>query len=401
MKLHKTLRKGTIERDDYLPVADMLSELLKVIGIDLSRMPHRMNQSMNYSKSKTFQTSSSTGAMNTSTQRLYNESGGFVSGEQETSALEMNDDFLAGVVVVPSSERPEDHYAGSSRLGRQSMLIRMERLFDDVADRLTKVTYASKTEEYNTVHLPLLEDHVPPDMSPSYTSKPVVIGDAVPVPAKCPKAVEQLLEAALAHHNLGSFQESLKFLEAARLQQIELFRKEAEARRVAAAIRKKEKEAEAERARALEEAKAHAKGKIKEKDRRSSFDEVSTRSEGSQTMTGASENKTGGGDTTGKPTVETAAADSSAAKFDPRPPVEHELYIVICKGNVYQSSGDDEQALMQYMAGWERAVSRGSADWEVICLNCVGLLCYFNLRYDLALKCFSEVAAYRTEVWAQ
>lgn len=34
-------------------------------------------------------------------------------------------------------------------------------------------------------------------------SKPVVIGDALPVPAECPDSVEQLLEASLAHHNLG------------------------------------------------------------------------------------------------------------------------------------------------------------------------------------------------------
>jgi hypothetical protein len=34
-------------------------------------------------------------------------------------------------------------------------------------------------------------------------SKPVVIGDALHVPAQCPDSVEQLLEASLAHHNLG------------------------------------------------------------------------------------------------------------------------------------------------------------------------------------------------------
>ena len=30
-----------------------------------------------------------------------------------------------------------------------------------------------------------------------------VIGDALPIPAACPEPVQQLLEAALAHHNLG------------------------------------------------------------------------------------------------------------------------------------------------------------------------------------------------------
>ena len=52
-------------------------------------------------------------------------------------------------------------------------------------------------------------------------SKPVVIGDALPIPQKCPEAVQQLLEAALAHHNLGSFEESLKFLEAANIQLVD------------------------------------------------------------------------------------------------------------------------------------------------------------------------------------
>lgn len=43
------------------------------------------------------------------------------------------------------------------------------------------------------------------------------LGDAIPVPSRCPELIEQLLEAALAHHNLGSFEDSLKFLEAARI----------------------------------------------------------------------------------------------------------------------------------------------------------------------------------------
>jgi hypothetical protein len=71
-----------------------------------------------------------------------------------------------------------------------------------------------------------------------------VIGDALPIPSACPEPVQQLLEAALAHHNLGrysilyawwqpasrwdsflltsetcrSFEEALKFLEAASIQ---------------------------------------------------------------------------------------------------------------------------------------------------------------------------------------
>jgi hypothetical protein len=55
-------------------------------------------------------------------------------------------------------------------------------------------------------------------------SKPVVIADALPVPSQCPDSVEQLLEASLAHHNLGSYEESLKFLEAARIQLKDIYK---------------------------------------------------------------------------------------------------------------------------------------------------------------------------------
>jgi hypothetical protein len=77
-----------------------------------------------------------------------------------------------------------------------------------------------------------------------------------------------------------------------------------------------------------------------------------------------------------------------------------DMYITICKGNVYQSCGDDEQALLQYLQGWDRAAAAGDQgkDWEMVCLNAVGMLAYFNIRYDIALKCFSAVAAYREEV---
>ena len=35
-----------------------------------------------------------------------------------------------------------------------------------------------------------------------------------------------------------------------------------------------------------------------------------------------------------------------------------EMYIVLCKGNVYQSCGDDEQSMLHYMEGFSKADDR-------------------------------------------
>jgi hypothetical protein len=68
-------------------------------------------------------------------------------------------------------------------------------------------------------------------------------------------------------------------------------------------------------------------------------------------------------------------------------------------GNVYKSSGDDEQALRQYIQAWNRATEVKNSEWEVVCLNYIGIVCYFNLRYELALRCFTEVVAFRGKVY--
>jgi hypothetical protein len=77
-------------------------------------------------------------------------------------------------------------------------------------------------------------------------------------------------------------------------------------------------------------------------------------------------------------------------------PLDLELYIMLCKGNVYQSCGDDEQSLLHYMDGWAKAASQGDNDWEIVCLNSIGMLAYYSLRYDVALLCFAAVALYRS-----
>ena len=46
--------------------------------------------------------------------------------------------------------------------------------------------------------------------------------------------------------------------------------------------------------------------------------------------------------------------------------------------------------------GLDRAQSQGDKDWEIVCLNSIGILAYYSLRYDVALLCFGAVATYRT-----
>jgi len=78
-----------------------------------------------------------------------------------------------------------------------------------------------------------------------------------------------------------------------------------------------------------------------------------------------------------------------------------EMYIVLCKGNVYQSCGDDEQSMLHYMEGYSKADDRKDKDWEIICLNSIGLLAFYNLRYDVAALCFNSVCEYRLKNYGE
>ncbi len=65
---------------------------------------------------------------------------------------------------------------------------------------------------------------------------------------------------------------------------------------------------------------------------------------------------------------------------------------------MYQSCGDDEQSLLNYMEGWAKSKQKQDRDWEMIAINSIGMLAYYNLRYDVALLCFNVVATYREQV---
>lgn len=238
--------------------------------------------------------------------------------------------LFTGTVVLPSTDKPADMHTAALNHSRQAMMLRLEHLFDEVE---------SKVLELIPHDAPILRLLAGPkeeivETKVRLPTKPVVIGDALPVPQLCPDAVEQLLEASLAHHNLGSFEESLKFLEAARIQLGDIERR----------VRDKEK--------------AH----------------TSTLSTLNTALTAEEE-------------------EENKVMYS-----DLDMYITVCKGNVYQSCGDDEQSLLHYMEGWTAAKKYEDRDWEIICLNSIGMLAYYNLRYDVALLCFHGVVRYRQEV---
>jgi len=241
-----------------------------------------------------------------------------------------------GRVKVPAADTPMDQYASTMNHSRQAMLMRMEHLFDEIETKLLPLV-GSDTELMLLLAASQTDKEINEAMESKgrITSKPVVIADAVPVPLQCPEIAEQLLQAALAHHNLGNFTESLKFLEAARLQLIEIQRRINRSRRLTAA------EGDAGQSDVPEE---------------NDFTEIS---------------------------------------------LDLDMYIGLCKGNVYQSCGDDEQSLLQYMEVWNTAVNKENKDWEIVTLNSIGTLAYYSLRYDVALMCFYTVALYRSTSYGE
>ena len=152
----------------------------------------------------------------------------------------------------------------------------------------------------------------------------------------------------MAYHNLGSFEESLIYLETARAQLTQT-----------------------ERERLLNK---------KKQDWRKS------RGPAEQNMIAAAEGQKDGSSLQQKIEVH----DDEITL-----PSESKLYIIACKGNVYQSCGDDEQSMLQYMLGWNEAVALGEKDWAAVFINSIGLLSFYNLRYELAWKCFSLVTSFR------
>jgi hypothetical protein len=291
-KNEKLENKGFAKKTTSKTLSDSLQELFREIGI--SKFDEDMTFPANYP------TLANDPAAST------------IDGNKTTRT------FMTGTIIAPSTERPVDMYQGSLNHARQSMLLRMEHLFDEVESKLV----VSLDPGSHVLQLLSMPGEETLDVKARLPSKPVVIGDALPIPADCPDTVDQLLEAALAHHNLGSFEESLKFLEAARVQLSEILQ-------------------------SLKQSSTEEQ--INDLKRVNSYFDVLQ-------------------------------------------------YITICKGNVYQSCGDDEQSLIQYMEGWSKAKSNKDQDWEIVFINAIGMLAFFTLRYEVALLCFHCVREYREKV---
>lgn len=196
----------------------------------------------------------------------------------------------------------------------------------------------------------------------------------------------QLLEAALAHHNLASYDEAIKFLAAARAALVESTRAAllAERRKQALAAANKAEAAAA----ALRTAAEFGSSQLSPS--ASSSVDASLAPAAGATV-----------DVSSSAVVLDASAINAMTISDEEVHVNFDLdmYITVCSGNVYQSSGDDEQALHRYMSGWNRA--RGldpDSEWSMVFLNSIGAIAYYTLRYELGFHCFSTVAAYRTKV---
>jgi tetratricopeptide (TPR) repeat protein len=310
------------------PLSDMLVDLVRDLGIDKT-----VNNALE-------------GSMASATEDPFNS----LPPDSRTMRTTQSGASITypGKVVMPTQERPENQYTGTINHSRHAQLMRMDNLFEEVEAKVLKMLEPGSDVMGMIAGAPTHDgDSVDRDRtSTKLTSKPVVIGDAVPVPPICPEPVEQLLQAALAHHNLGSFEEALKFLEAARMQ----------------------------------------------------LEDISRRVEPAPLPVRAADDSADEGEDGDKDT--TSEADFSA----PEPavasiPLDLELYVTLCKGNVYQSCGDDEQSLLHYMDGWDRALADADRDWEIVCLNSIGTLAYYSLRYDVALLCFGAVAAYRQSTY--
>ena len=257
---------------------------------------------------------------------------GSVSGPQGTESGTKS----GGEAVASSSSRPklgkatrsEDQYTSTMQHGRQAMVFRMQDKFEEIRDTVYQLLSRDWENAQTTDVLRLIDNRRAEietlRVQSRFSSKPVVITDAVPMPLeRVHPEVQQLVKSALSHHNLGSFEEAIMFFEAAKVQFTERAKQEA---------------------------------------------------------------------------LEAMGEDELQEPVAPaKIPLALELYIMMGKGNVYRSCGEDEQSLLEYLAGWDRAKGANDRDWEHIFLNAIGSVAYYSIRYDIALLSFHAVSSFRQE----
>jgi tetratricopeptide (TPR) repeat protein len=97
--------------------------------------------------------------------------------------------------------------------------------------------------------------------------------------------------------------------------------------------------------------------------------------------------------------IKSSASSQSLQALDKEPLIDPTFELEVCvflnRGNIYRSCDEDEQAMLCYMEGWHRSQQQENKEWESIFINSIGVLAYYNIRYDIALLCFDSVVRFR------
>lgn len=164
------------------PLNVMLCNMLKSVGIDMLTPPSPLIKKTN------------------STLKSSLSQSGFHQNAGDGTDF-YNDPFpgtimLSSAIAPAGSGEPDAIRAAKSRNenhSREAMLLRMEKIFDEVEERLNKIptteyTATSMNEnEFDT------ENDIKINRSRLHVSKPVVVGDAIPPPTNSPPLVGQVL----------------------------------------------------------------------------------------------------------------------------------------------------------------------------------------------------------------
>lgn len=146
------------------PISVCLSNLLGHIGVDLAGSI----QATGNSRSTTYRPTTST----------------MVSDDQTSR--------LIPTVLLPSTSQPEDLYTRASQNGRESMVMRMEKIFDEVESRLANMVDEEDTSLFDLENFSSELEDSTSERRFRHLSKPVVIGDSIPPPLHCPSVVQHV-----------------------------------------------------------------------------------------------------------------------------------------------------------------------------------------------------------------
>lgn len=125
-----------------------------------------------------------------------------------------------GYVSLPSIDRNADPYYGYRNHNQESTLLRLDQLFEEVFDVVQSCLDELSYNELNNIEY-IVNNENARSTNTSCLSNPTAIADSIPIPLNLSDIITQLLRASTANHNLGNYEDALKFIEAARIQMLE------------------------------------------------------------------------------------------------------------------------------------------------------------------------------------